>query len=73
MKKKIAKCGVRTHAPRWEPELKSGALDRSANLAGRNSIGKYVHVHVRPRGISTEIISSGREDYKFLSFTILNT
>jgi hypothetical protein len=22
--------GVRTHALRWEPELKSGALDRSA-------------------------------------------
>ena len=29
----IARCGVRTHAPRREPELKSGALDRSANLA----------------------------------------
>ena len=26
------RCGVRTHAPLREPELKSGALDRSANL-----------------------------------------
>lgn len=32
-KKTFAKCGVRTHAPYREPELKSGALDRSANLA----------------------------------------
>ena len=32
-KKKIAGCGVRTHAPYREPELKSGALDRSANPA----------------------------------------
>ena len=31
-KKKIVRCGVRTHAPSREPELKSGALDRSANL-----------------------------------------
>ena len=28
----FVRCGVRTHAPVWEPELKSGALDRSANL-----------------------------------------
>ena len=32
-----------------------------------------IHVHIRPGGISAEIISSGREDYKFLSLMILNT
>ena len=30
--KRFVKCGVRTHALLWEPGLKSGALDRSANL-----------------------------------------
>lgn len=29
---RIVRCGVRTHALSREPELKSGALDRSANL-----------------------------------------
>ena len=31
-KKIFVKCGVRTHAHFRVPELKSGALDRSANL-----------------------------------------
>ena len=33
MAKYFARCGVRTHALIRVPELKSGALDRSANLA----------------------------------------
>ena len=32
VKKKGCQVGVRTHAPVWESELKSDALDRSANL-----------------------------------------
>ena len=28
-----ARCGVRTHASTWRPDLKSGALNHSANLA----------------------------------------
>lgn len=48
--KKFARCGVRTHAPRWEPDLKSGALDRSANLALMNAEWKchwiaYSHIY----------------------------
>lgn len=43
-KKKFARCGVRTHAPRWEPELKSGALDRSANLASMKGEWKYCYI-----------------------------
>ena len=31
-KYKCVSCGVRTHAPSREPELKSGALDHSAKL-----------------------------------------
>ena len=31
-KKKTVRCGIRTHAPFRESELKSDALDRSANL-----------------------------------------
>ena len=42
MKKKvIVRCGVRTHAHNREPELKSGALDRSANLT---ELGEMVGV-----------------------------
>ena len=32
MQNNVVRCGVRTHALLREPELKSGALDHSANL-----------------------------------------
>ena len=32
VQKYLVRCGVRTHAHSRVPELKSGALDRSANL-----------------------------------------
>ena len=39
----FVRCGVRTHAHFREPELKSGALDRSANLTSMNeSVEKVV-------------------------------
>ena len=41
MVKIIVRCGVRTHALIRVPELKSGALDRSANLTSVERVGNF--------------------------------
>ena len=43
----IVRCGVRTHAHFREPELKSGALDRSANLTWMNERAEKANFETR--------------------------
>ena len=43
----FVRCGVRTHAHFREPELKSGALDRSANLTSMNERAEKANFETR--------------------------